>query len=216
MIKPFTISRKLIILFGVIFIVSRILFLDRDVPPWDVSFYSAFDEFYYTIAGFNMYRFGDPNFDLTCYLQTENLYGHNLIQNLFTWISYEIFGNNYYGLRMASVLASLLSLIFFIIILKQIFHLNGNRNSSYKLMYWFVLFYFLIDYNFTIAGRIAEPTIFRIASVLFLMWVFLKTKKHNLFNILTLGFISGCMVLMIYLNNFFVILFVLFLFFIYY
>ena len=199
-------KRNLIFLIGIVYIFSRMIFLDRDVPPWDVSFYSAFDEFYYTVAGFNMFRFGNPDFDLTNYLQTENLYGHNFIQNLFTWISYELFGNNYYGLRMASVIGSIIALTFFVLILNRLFFQSERPKVFHKIIFWLIPIYILVDYNFIIAGRIAEPSIFRIASVLFMIWVYLKINKDKLFNIALLGFLSGCAVLLIYMNNLFVII----------
>lgn len=41
-----------------LFLLSRIVYLDQDTPPWSFVFYSPSDEPYYTIPSLNLLNYG--------------------------------------------------------------------------------------------------------------------------------------------------------------
>src|SRR5216684_5340415 len=82
------------------FLVSRALFLDRDLPPWSVAQLQPIDEFFYTISAFDLYRFGWIAHRVVAYVPTD-AEPTSLVETAMTALALVLFGNNYYGLRVA-------------------------------------------------------------------------------------------------------------------
>ena len=68
-IKP---RRKVIILLFlcILFLFSRAIFLDSDLPPWDVFNYQPIDELYYSLTAFEIYHHGDVAHRVSSYSET--------------------------------------------------------------------------------------------------------------------------------------------------
>lgn len=95
----------LFLLLCALFFISRVAFLDSDLPPWDVCQYQPIDELYYSITAFNIYHYGDILHKVIPYVESDSS-TENLLGNLLASITLFLFGNNYYGMRMSSVLAA--------------------------------------------------------------------------------------------------------------
>lgn len=194
-----------------VFILSRYVCLDRDLPPAGISSYVPVDELYYTIPAFNQYHYGEI-------VQTsvpaikENPQPTNVMENAATFLSLSMFGNNYYGLRMASVFASLITLICLYLVFKKLLFGNDQVNPgvSKPMPMEFILFmgliYLVTDFSFLMAGRVAEPTIFRMLSMVVIIWLatFLSGLLDNKLHALLLGFLGAAAVLFVYIYNVFV------------
>jgi len=206
-----------VILIVVIFIIiTRIIFLDSDIPIPQVTEYVPIDEMYYNHAAFNLFHYGEFTHQIIPYINDDGT-PKNIFENIVTAFTLGIWGNNYYGLRLASVLAALLIVLFFYLFLKKIFFkenadqiaIKSRNNSIIEYVAIFLaMIYLMIDFSFLIASRVAEPTIFRMLAMLFLMFlmssvVFMKEKIPYPLTFL-LGFFSFSSVLFVYFYNFFI------------
>src|SRR4051812_7185307 len=110
-------SRKIIYLFilFLLFSVLRIIYLDSDFPIIHAIKMADIDEFYYSIGGFNLYHYGALKNNVIPFADGD-VGPFTALLDGFTFISLKLFGNNFYGLRMASVLASCLVFILLLLI----------------------------------------------------------------------------------------------------
>jgi hypothetical protein len=199
-----------------IFVLSRAVFLDRDLPPGIISSYVQIDELYYTIPAFNLYHYGETNHKIVPFIEDQNT-PVNVMENVATFGSLRLFGNNYYGLRMASVFPALFIFILLYLILKKI--LNGNlepgeqdpaadRGLKRRYILYFLLAYILCDFSFLVAGRVAEPTIFRMLALMIVIYlgslsVFAQPLESKWYSML-LGFLALVSVVFVYIYNAFI------------
>ena len=107
-----------------LFILTRLSFLDRDLPPWELTLYSSFDEMLYNIPAFNLYEFGEMSHQVVPFLPDDSITHNNWLQNYITYISFKLFGNNYFGLRMPSVIASSIIICLLLYFLYNILNIN--------------------------------------------------------------------------------------------
>lgn len=136
----------------VFFLASRILFLDSEIPSWKQTNYSPIDEFYYTTQAFDIVEaVHSPDGKLL----SSQYSAYNIIEQLTTAGTLYLLGDNYYGPRMPSVIAGLIVLICFYFIVLKRFGLTSAIIFSPLLT---------LEQSFTLATRIAEPTIFRMAA----------------------------------------------------
>lgn len=168
---------------------SRIYALDSDIPLWSKSHYSPVDEFYYTTLGFDIVEgINSPSGkDVGSGLST-----YNLVQQLSTAGSLFLFGDNYYGLRMPSVFAGLVVLLFFFLILLKRFG-----------FLWAVILSALLvaNFGFILATRIAEPTVFRMAAAAVFIVFCSATDRFGAKRAFMLGCIAGVFWLFVYPTN---------------
>lgn len=216
--EGFSKYRKIAIisLIGLVFVLLRIIYLESDVPIQQLTEYAAIDETYYTQSAFNLYHYGTYTHQMVPYIKdTGNTV--NILENIMTSLSLKIWGNNYYGLRMASVIAAILFIIFISMFLRNLFYYKPpdmicvaeKPISPYKIaLIIFVLGYLTIDFAFLVAGRVAEPTIFRMMTMMFIMllmsYISMKREKIPLYVTGIMGFLSLSTVLFVYLYNFFI------------
>jgi 4-amino-4-deoxy-L-arabinose transferase-like glycosyltransferase len=184
------------LLFGAYFY-SRLVFLDADIPIWDLSFYSPIDELYYTGLAFQKFQGVDWRLKQAVLRDWPNFI--DITQQISTYFTLKLAGNNYYGLRLPSVIMGAFSVTFLYSLLKNRFGLLLAIVGS---------LIFISNYGFILATRIAEPTIFRMAFMLFVMYflsVRIRWGKISLFLEVALGFLSGYSVFFIYPTNLFII-----------
>ena len=198
-----------------LFILSRSVYLERDLPSTVISSYVAIDELYYTIPAFNLYHYGETIHNIVPFL-SEDLQPINIMENTFTFFTLSLFGNNYYGLRMASVLAALIIFVLLYLILKKIVNGNMQEEGFYEVnnlekrnyVLYFVMAYLLCDFSFLMAGRVAEPTIFRILALVVVIYIgtlpSLFTKLESKGYSMLLGFLALAAVVFVYVYNAFI------------
>lgn len=199
----------------VIFLFSRIIYLDSDLPPWawDVWNYNQMDELYYTTTAFNLYHYHNPIAQILPYVPTDS-YVTNIFGTLLCFLTLLIFGNDYFGLRMCVVITALMIFIFMFFIFKNYIH--NTSNSEYgistdysNILILFGLLYLLFDFSFLLAGRVFEQTIFRIFGLIIILFVFsnfsLEKSIASRTFVCFAGFLSVATVLYIYPENAFII-----------
>lgn len=196
----------------ILFLISRFVYLDRDLPSSVICSYIAIDELYYTEPAFNLYHYGETIHNIVPFVQ-ERLEPRNILENIMTFFPLSFLGNNYYGLRSASVLAALIIFILLFLILRKIINNNirgenGQELKTRSYLLYFIMAYLLCDFSFLMAGRVAEPTIFRMLAMVILIYIAslpflagnLECSRYSLF----LGFLSFAAVVFVYIYNTFV------------
>lgn len=207
----------IISLIGLVFIFLRIVYLESDVPITQLTEYAPIDETYYNSSAFNLYHYGSFNHRVVSYVKND-VAPTNILENIMTYMSLKIGGNNYYGLRMASVLAASLVMVFlYLFLCKLVFYkppldttlLGVHSEKPYKMgLIILALIYMTIDFSFLLAGRIAEPTIFRMMAMMFIMLLMchlaFAREKVPLYLTCIMGFLSLSAVLFVYIYNIFI------------
>ncbi|MGE7993057.1 glycosyltransferase family 39 protein [Pseudomonas sp. NPDC089554] len=193
-------SKKNLLLFILLmlaFSVSRLYALSADIPIWSISHYSPIDEFYYTPAAFDVVEgIHSPSGTLL----SPPYSAYNMVEQFITAGSLLLFGDNYFGLRLPSVLAGMIVLAcFYTLILKRFGLLSA-------VLFCTVL---ISELSFTLATRIAEPTIFRMAAAAVILLVFAHKNYTARSHIFMLGIAISIAWLFIYPTNAFLGLFAL-------
>lgn len=175
------------------------------------------DEFYYTIPAFNLYHYGEVNHDVVPFIKDQNT-PWNVLQNWITYHTLSFFGNNYYGLRMAAVLSAISILMLMFLILRKLLYADSNRGEKSergKPFYgpehetlMFLVLYLLCDFSLMIAGRVAEPTIFRMLALVMTIYAGIIVSESTSYDrkwiAFLLGFLSLAAVLYVYIYNAFI------------
>jgi hypothetical protein len=197
----------------ILFLLSRIIFLDSDSPKWDISNYQPIDELYYSTTAFNLYHYHDWQHQVLSYVPSDSS-SENLLGNILCFSTLSVFGNNYFGLRMASVLAAFGVFVLMLFILKNYLtrrkFANIDLSSNYvSVIILICLLYLLCDFSFLMAGRIMEPTIFRMLALIMVLYLFstgftekrINSKWFTFFA----GFLAVAAVLYVYPYNAFIV-----------
>lgn len=178
----------LVMLLG-IFLLSRFYALDADIPQWSLSHYSPIDEFYYTAFSFDLVEGRHaPGGGLL----SSQYAAYNILQQYVTASSLWLLGDNYYGLRAPSILAGALVLFaFYLLVLRQF-------GLWYAVVFSALL---MTELSFTLASRVAEPTIFRMAAAALLLLYMTRTNFNNNKQIVALGCLVCLAWLFVYPTN---------------
>ncbi|VVM97099.1 hypothetical protein PS662_03148 [Pseudomonas fluorescens] len=167
------------------------------MPSWVSSTYSPIDEFYYTTQAFDIVEgMHEPNGKLL----SSQYSAYNITEQLTTAASVYTFGDNYFGLRIPSVLAGLIVLVLFYLLVLNRFGLAYATSFSLILM---------SEKSFVLATRIAEPTIFRMAAAAAIIFILAKQDYTQKNQLRVIGFVTCFAWLFIYPTNAFLGLFVL-------
>ncbi len=152
----------------VVFVVSRLLFLDADPPPWGLAYYQPLDELFYTISSFNLFHYGAWAHQIVPFVRDDSN-PLNVLQGLVTWGSLEAFGNTYWGLRVASVAVATGSFALMGALLWRAVPARDTHGPSEGVGrttivgLWMTVA--LFDFSFLVAGRVAEPTLYRVLAL---------------------------------------------------
>lgn len=187
----------------------RSIFLDRDLPSYQVSQLQPIDEFFYTIPAFNLFHYGSMTHQVVPYVPTDG-FPLNIVENLMTWLTLAAFGNDYYGLRMASVIAALgVFLLLFTVLRRNVRPTSavtsGDRWPAIIALLWLV--YLLFDFAFAVSAGVAEPTIFRMLGMVVLMAVASSWPRQHpgLARPFMLGMLATAAWLFVYFYNAFLL-----------
>lgn len=194
---------------GAAFLATRSIFLDRDQPPFDVSQLQPIDEFFYSIPAFNLFHYGSLTHQVVPYVPSDGS-PLDFLENVWTWLTLELFGNNYFGLRMASVFAALgVFLLLFVVLRRQMplpvaGSIGDSRRRAIGLLW---MGYLLFDFAFAVSARVAEPTIFRMFAMVALVAVasIWTRKGSGLERPFALGWLATAACLFVYIYNAFLI-----------
>ncbi len=202
----------LIVVVGLAFILSRIVFLDADLPPWGLTHYQPIDELFYTISSFNLFHYGSWVHQVVPFVRDDSS-PLNVLQGLLTWICLELFGNTYWGLRMAPELVAWCSFGLMAVLLWRIVPAAdalgapaGGIGRAAVAGLWTMVAFF--DFSFLVAARVAEPTSFRLVAVCAIL-VLCSLPYFNaavrVRRSLLLGLLTGVAVVFVYVYNAFLV-----------
>lgn len=161
-------NTKVVFLVGLLIMSLKLFIIDMDPPVWKEALYQPVDELYYVYPAYNYFETGD-----LFVADKAVVFGNSILLNAVTYLSLEIFGDNYLGLRFSSLFFGIATLLFFILLLKKI-------TTNVKLQYAVVLF-FVLNFSFTTANIIVEPTMARMMSAILCLWLVVKWKEKQTF-----------------------------------
>lgn len=150
-----------------LFVVTRLVVLDRDAPPWDLAEYQPIDEFAYAVPAFNLHHYGSWTHQDVPYVPVEGS-PMNVLQSAVTAATLSL-DWSYWGLRLSSMLFALVAFGAMLATIRQLalraaaggvavtFGVAGLVTAAALLL--------LFDFSFLVAGRIVEATIARVAVV---------------------------------------------------
>ena len=191
-----------------LFLGIRFYMLDADLPPWSLTYYQALDEPYYMLFGYNHHVFGTVTPKIADFV-VHNYSGlGSLIVNFFPWIGIETLGNNYYGIRTPSIVMSLVIVGTMIYLSRELFKNAGANDKTAKSAIAFLIVYTAIDFSFIMAGRVLEPTIYRAAAMMLLIFFTYRIFKKETISdkdSLWLGALTLSSFVFVYLSNFFLL-----------
>ena len=197
----------LFIMFCLFFLISRSIFLDRDLPSWQLAQYQPIDELYYSIGSFNLFQYNTLHPQIIEGIKSDSQPA-NIIGQILCFISLSIFGNNYYGLRFSAVFASLLVFMFISLSINNLL-LKSHGGHKYISFYWIFLVLMLFNFPFILSGRVFEPTVFRMLAIAVILYLCSSSfLEHlildNAYTVL-LGYISMFFVCFFYPTNIFIV-----------
>tara|TARA_B100001287_G_scaffold240654_1_gene215173 strand:- start:70 stop:1737 length:1668 start_codon:yes stop_codon:yes gene_type:complete len=175
--------------------ISRFFYLDQDVPSYMISGISQEDESYYSIGAvlryFSDLGLTEPEYNSTA-ADPVCLYSTPL-----TYLSFHVFGNNYWGLRFSVPVLSLL--VIFLLYKSAKNKLKTNLTSVN-----FLLFLLVTDFYFFAVSRYQNPQLYSLLVISFCLFCFYNVRDTNK-KIFLVTFISVSSVLFIYVYNIFLV-----------
>lgn len=201
----------IIVLIGLMILFSfRIMHLDADVPNWGITHYMPIDEGSYSLMALNKYDFGtvDPSylFDGKAPYVAPQL-RNNLIGNICEYLSLEIFGDNYYGLRMPSVLYALLVFSGTIWVLNRIRKNNVSECASKDAKFYVLLLISLsllliCDFDLLASSRVCENSLLRSVFVVASIMIYCIFDEKSIFcKYFWSTFLATLSVFLVYITN---------------
>jgi hypothetical protein len=179
------------------FLISRILYLDRDLPSWTFTFYAPTDEPYYTIPAFNLFHYGAWIHKVFDFLPPDES-PFLAAQNLLTYFGLLAFGNNFFGLRAAAVLCGLFVFSGTLWCLRR----TPSDDQLWKhLVVASAAVYMIVDFFFLQSNRVNDPTIFMMAGTVVCMLLVVDSDARMQKTLLSsgvLGFAAGIIVTFVY------------------
>jgi len=176
-------------------VVFRFAYLDQDAPVYQLANVSQEDEPYYS-QGALLKLCTNEGRTVKGFEKTKGEV-FDIYNRQITYFSLKLFGNNYWGLRVPDVLASIL----FILLMYSIFKVIKADNE------FVVLFLTLLLTNFYlfVFSRYNNPQIFSVLVITLALWVLIKYGYQKPLPLIALGFISAYTVLFVYPMNFFLL-----------
>lgn len=204
-------SQKVILfylLIGLLFLI-RIYNIDNDPPSYDICYYQPIDEGQYAMMALNQERYGtinvtDDNYEYSCKVPP-NL-SSLVLTNIVTYISLQIFGNNYLGLRFSSIFFSFMILVILFLFTMRFQKEKGNGNNFSIKGMMFVSIFLLFDFNFLVTSRMVEPTIVRTFFLLLVLYSFYILDKKLYLRYFVLSFLSIISIFLVYASNLFILI----------
>lgn len=190
---------RLIIIFIFSLFLFRILNLDCDLPAFGISYYQPIDEGLYSKMAINLYKYDSLVNTGDFALHTAPNYRVNILGNFMQFIALKIFGNNYYGFRLAYVLLAGITLFF---IFKSSEILLENYKIPLKISRMLtigILIYMILDFSYLMMSRTVENSNLRAFSLALSLYIFVGvSEKCKYFFVTLIGVTS---IFLIYYSN---------------
>ncbi len=187
-------------LFILLYLASRVLYLDADVPQWLQSYMYPMDEMSYSATAVQaVHKYNSDVAPYQAMSPSTPFHDFSFTLHYVTDWTLRLFGNNYYGFRMPSVIMGL-------IIFSVMFNLLARRFGLIYAIAGCALL--LCDYQFLLHNRVVDSTIHRMAGFWFLIFCFdrkFSSKDATPMYSLFLGCMTSFIAMYIYLTNFFIL-----------
>ena len=194
------------------YLATRLPFLDRDVPPWNLAQYQPIDESAYTLPAFNLHDYGTWTHQEVPWVPLEGS-PMNVFQSLVTSLTLQL-DWTYLGFRLSSVLFGLVAFAAMLAVVRHLAQSAAvDRQPGALPASWIVagaLLLLLFDFSFLLGGRIVEATIARLAELAVVLWLVARGSllgaSHSNARSFSLGFAAGLAMTFGYIYNaFFVV-----------
>lgn len=216
--KPFCkkfFQKKYIIILLILLFCIRLFKLDADAPTYNILQYTRVDEGHYAMQAINNIMHREmalaKSIDGGAFQVWQA--SSSFLNTAFCTLTLFLFGDNYYGLRMGSFLAGLISFILLLWMIAGSAHLTAclqNIDSDAKeRRICFVLLAAglmgICNFPFLVACRFVDPGIFRIVIIMLTLWyVWYSCRRQGAPGYFILGVLSAFSVTWGYLTNIFV------------
>lgn len=191
---------------------SRLLFLSADPPEWFLAEYQPIDEFAYVIPGFNLVHHGSWTHQAASWTVPEGT-PFNGLQNLLTAATLTVFGQNYWGFRLSSVIFGLVA---FVAILGTIHRQSADlvrsgiaSRAMANVVVAVAGVLLLVDFGSLMGARIVEPTIARLAVMAVLLLLIARGtflgERTGVARTVVLGAYTSGAVFLVYIYNVFMV-----------
>lgn len=188
-------KKRLIYLAFLLVIVPRFLYLDQDVPAYMISGLCQEDEPYYSIGGVN--KFLKEMHPEMAEVKSPIATGVQLFITPISYVSFKIFGNNYWALRIPlAVMGCLVLLMYFMFIQKKI--------SEFRHQLFLILF-FASDFYFFLFSRFNNPQLQSIFIISIICYLYCVPPRSGKWKYFFIGFLAVFLITAVYLYNMFVL-----------
>jgi hypothetical protein len=179
------------------FLLSRVLYLDQDVPILTFTFYNPTDEPYYTGPAFSLFNYGTWTHKVFDFLPPDET-PFNTFANLLTYFGLLAFGNNFFGLRMP---VAVCGLVVFIGCLWCINRIPTSQRAWRKLIVVLAAAYMFADFFFLQSNRVNDPTTFMMATIAACMVLVIAVElwiPRSVLGSMLLGLAAGIITTFVY------------------
>lgn len=192
-----------------LYFITRLLFLDADLPPWGIINYQPVDEGAYSMMALNLYNYGDITPEIFSgdieYITSPHI-RTNVIGNALIYISLKLFGDNYWGLRVSSVFCGIIIFLLFFLVINTLLSQYKIKDKIRHCVILICLLYFTLDFNFVMACRVVETSIYRLLFIMLIIFLFVKNNKNIFLKFAFLTIVTTLSVFGVYITNIFVYL----------
>jgi hypothetical protein len=187
----------------------RTAFLDQDLPPWGIAGYQPIDEGSYSILALNMLNYGKLNLDgpeMEYPAYTPPHVRVNLVGNALSYASMKLFGKNYFGYRLPSVMWAIGCLILVMLFIREIDKVDGGNGNKKRWALLAAMFLMTVNFSFLCASRVVEPSVVRAFFNALLLYTMLRRRDSDRIRFAAMGSISVASVFLVYVSNAFIFL----------
>lgn len=194
------------IILGIIllFLFIRIYNLDCDLPNFGILQYQPIDEGLYSKITLNLYNNNTISDHHQLHLVTGPHLLNNIIGQLLQLPLMYLFGDNYYGFRMVSVIFAILLLYYTNKCIDMI-----NINVMKKRCIWsniIISLFFTFEFTLTISNRVVETSLLRALIVVMTIYYFFKLSNNLKIKWFVTGVLTTLSITLVYISNVFLML----------
>lgn len=206
------VSRNILIglfVFSILFFLTRLYLIEKDIPPMDISGYAQVDECYYALPALDKIKYGDFYFSYKDkFTKHSTFFGSSTLLNIICIFCLKLFGNNYWGLRFASLLISVCVLFFLFYLFKKVVKENQISHSDFIWKIGIALLFIIgSDFSFLFSNIVIEPTLIRTFIMILIIFIVHALFQRSIVSdkiYFFLGSLSLFAWVFVYLTNLFI------------